>query len=203
MGSSYALLGLSMVLIYKTCEVPNFAQGEMALVTAYMTYMVIEHHGLPFYIAFPGALLFALVLGCFLEFVVLRRAKEPNILGLIVITIGIEMILLGLVSWKFGADPKTMQFPVSPYDSIVLGDVFMSSLEMLTLVVAISVMIILFVFLRYSRLGLAMKATQQNNAAARHMGIRTKRILMATWGISSMVGATAGLLISTSRCSRI
>jgi branched-chain amino acid transport system permease protein len=196
-GSSYALLGLSMVLIYKTSEVPNFAQGEMALMTAYVTYMVIEFYGFPFYVAFPGALLFALLLGCFLEFAVLRRAKEPNILGLIVITIGIEMVLLGLVSWKFGADPKTMQFPISPYDSVVLGDVFISSLEMLTLVVALIIMIILFVFLRFSRLGLSMKATQQNKVAARIMGIRTNRILMVTWGISSMVGAVAGLLIST------
>jgi branched-chain amino acid transport system permease protein len=127
---------------------------------------------------------------------VLRRAKEPNILGMIIITIGLEMILMGFVSWKFGADPKTMPFPISPYSSITLGEVFVSGLEVLTFIVALTVMVILFLFFRYSKLGVAMKATQQNHVAARLMGIRTKRILMITWGISSMVGCIAGLLIA-------
>ncbi|MCJ7593781.1 MAG: branched-chain amino acid ABC transporter permease [Desulfobacterales bacterium] len=195
-GSSYALMGLAMVIIYKTSEVVNFAQGEMALLSIFLTYMVLEFHGFPYYIAFPSALLFAVFLGCLLEFAVLRRAKEPNVLGMIIITIGLEMILIGFVSWKFGADPKTMPFPISPYESVSLGEVFVSSLEMLTFLVAISLMIILFLFLRYSKLGIAMKATQQNPMAARLMGIKTKRILMITWGISSLVGCVAGLLIS-------
>jgi branched-chain amino acid transport system permease protein len=195
-GSSYALMALAMVIIYKTSEVVNFAQGEMALLSAFLTFMVLEYYHFPYYVAFPGALIFAMFLGFFLEFAVLRRAKEPNVLGLIIITIGMEMILMGVVSWKFGADPKTMPFPISPYDSVALGEVFVSSLEILTMVVALVVMVILFLFLRFSKLGVAMKATQQNSTAARLMGIRKNRILMITWGISSVVGCVAGLLIA-------
>lgn len=195
-GSSYALMGLAMVIIYKTSEVPNFAQGEMALISTYFAFMILEYHGFPYYMAFPAALIFSVLLGCILEFAVLRRAKEPNILGMIIITIGLEMILLGLVSWKFGADPKVMPFPISPYESFELGEVFISTLEMLTFIVALIIMIILFLFFRYSKLGVAMKATQQNNIAARIMGIRTNRILMMTWGISSLIGCVAGLLIA-------
>ena len=195
-GSSYALMGLAMVIVYKTSEVVNFAQGEMALLCVFLTYMVLEFYGVPYYVAFPGALLFAIFVGCFLEFAVLRRAKEPNVLGMIIITIGLEMILMGFVSWKFGADPKTMPFPIGPYDSVAFGGLFISSLEILTFVVAITLMIILFLFFRYSKLGIAMKATQQNPMAARLMGIKTKRILMITWGISSLVGCAAGLLIA-------
>jgi branched-chain amino acid transport system permease protein len=195
-GSSYALMGLAMVIIYKTSEVVNFAQGEMALLSIFLTYMVLEFYGFPYYVAFPSALLFAVFLGCFLEFAVLRRAKEPNILGMIIITIGLEMILMGFVSWKFGADPKTMPFPISPYSSITLGEVFVSGLEVLTFIVTLTVMVVLFLFFRYSKLGVAMKATQQNYVVARLMGIRTKRILMITWGISSLVGCIAGLLIA-------
>jgi len=195
-GSSYALMGIAMVIIYRASEVPNFAQGEMALVTSYFAFMLLDQYGFPYHVAFPAALLFSVLVGFFLEFAILRRAKEPNILGLIIITIGIEMILMGLVSWKFGADPQTMSFPISPYDSIAFGEVFVSGLEMLTLVVALIIMIILFLFFRFSKLGVAMKATQQNNIAARIMGIRTNRILMITWGISSLVGCVAGLLIS-------
>jgi branched-chain amino acid transport system permease protein len=195
-GSSYALMGLAMVIIYKTSEVVNFAQGEMALLSIFLTYMVLEFYGFPFYVAFPGALVFAVLLGFLLEFCVLRRAKEPNVLGMIIITIGLEMILMGLVSWKFGADPKTMPFPIGPYESVSLGGIFISSLEVLTFFVALIIMIVLFLFLRYSKLGIAMKATQQNPTAARLMGIRTNRILMFTWGISSLVGCVAGLLIA-------
>jgi branched-chain amino acid transport system permease protein len=195
-GSSYALMGLAMVIIYKTSEVPNFAQGEMALISSYLAFMMIDQLGYPFYASFIGALVFSFLLGCFLEFAILRRAKEPNILGMIVITIGIEMVLLGLVSWKFGADPQTMSFPISPYDSIAIGEVFIGGLELLTLIVALLIMVILFLFFRYSKQGVAMKATQQNLMAARVMGIRTNRIMMFTWGVSSMVGCVAGLLIS-------
>ncbi|MBP1742589.1 MAG: inner-rane translocator, partial [Deltaproteobacteria bacterium] len=76
------------------------------------------------------------------------------------------------------------------------GGIFISSLEVLTFFVALIIMIVLFLFLRYSKLGIAMKATQQNPTAARLMGIRTNRILMLTWGISSLVGCVAGLLIA-------
>ena len=195
-GSSYALMGLAMVIIYKTSEVPNFAQGEMALVTSFITMMLLTTFGYPVWLAFCLALVFAACLGAFLEFAVLRRAKNPNILGTIVITIGIEMVLLGLVSWKFGAEQKTMPFPIGPYDSFIIGDIFIAKLEVLTLLSALVLMTLLFFFFKYTRVGLAMKATQQNAVAAKIVGVRTNRIMMMTWAISSVVGATAGLLIS-------
>jgi len=195
-GSSYALMGLGMVLIYKASEVPNFVQGEMALLPVFLAYMMLSSYGLPFYVVFPVALLFALLLGCFLEFAFLRRAKEPNVLGLIIITIGLEMLLLGFVSWKFGAEQRTMPFPISTYDSIIIGDIFISTLDMLTLIVALIIMMILFLFFRYSKIGIAIKATQQNENAAALMGIKTHRVRMITWGISSMVGCVSGLLIA-------
>ena len=195
-GSSYALMGLAMVIIYKTSEVPNFAQGEMALISAFFAYMLLDSYGLPYHLAFPAALGFSVLLGFFLEFAVLRRAKDPNILGMIVITIGLEMVILGLVSWKFGADQKSLPFPISPYDSVAVGEIYISTLEVLTLVVALILMIIIYVFYKFSKLGIAMKATQQNSTAARLMGIRTNRVLMLTWGISSFVGCVAGLLVA-------
>jgi branched-chain amino acid transport system permease protein len=195
-GSSYALMGLAMVIIYKTSEVPNFAQGEMALISSFFAMMLLTSFNMSIYSAFFLTFVFAVLLGFILEFAILRRAKEPNILGMIVITIGIEMIILGFVSWKFGADQKTMPFPIGPYDSFIIGDIFVSKLEVLTLVAALLLMSTLYLFFRYSKLGLAMKATQQNSVAAQIVGVRTNRIMMMTWGISSLVGAVAGLLIS-------
>jgi branched-chain amino acid transport system permease protein len=89
-----------------------------------------------------------------------------------------------------------MPFPISTYDSIIIGDLFISTLELLTLVVALIIMLGLFLFFRFSKIGVAMKATQQNENAAALMGIKTKQIRMITWGISSMVGCVAGLLIA-------
>jgi branched-chain amino acid transport system permease protein len=189
-------MGLGMVLIYKASEVPNFVQGEMALLPVFVAFMLLSTYGVPYYIAFPATLIFVFVLGCVLEFAVLRRAKEPNVLGLIIITIGMEMMLLGFVSWKFGADQRAMPFPISSYDSIIIGDIFISTLDMLTLVVALVIMLILFLFFRFSKMGVAMKATQQNEPAAALMGIKTKQIRMVTWGISSAVGSVAGLLLA-------
>lgn len=196
-GSSYALMALAMVLIYKASEVPNFAQGEMALLPVFIAFMIIYSYGYSVFAAFFGALVFALVLGCCLEFAVVRRAKNPNILGLIIITIGLEMILLGFVSWKFGADERIMpSFPVSSYDSLLFGDFYITTIDLLTLIVALVIMISLFLFFRFSKFGVAMKATQQNQTAARLMGIRTNRVKMVTWGISGTVGSVAGLLIA-------
>jgi branched-chain amino acid transport system permease protein len=195
-GSTYALMGLAMVIIYKTSEVPNFAQGEMALITSYFAMMLLTTMNMSVYLAFFLSFVFAAILGAFLEFAILRRAKEPNVLGMIVITIGIEMILLGFVSWKFGAEEKTIPFPIGPYDGFIFGDIYISKLDVLTLVSALFFMIVLYLFFKFSKLGLAMKATQQNSVAAQIVGIRTNRIMMMTWGISSLVGATAGLVIA-------
>ena len=195
-GSTYSLMGLAMVIIYKTSEVPNFAQGEMALISSYFAMMLLTSFNISVYLAFFFTFLFAVFLGCFLEFAILRRAKEPNVLGMIVITMGISMVILGLVSWKFGAEETTMPFPIDPYDSFIIFDIFITKLEVLTLVVALLLMIVLYLFFKYSKLGLAMKATQQNSVAAQIVGIKTSLILIMAWGMSSFVGAVAGLLIS-------
>ncbi|MBI9075653.1 MAG: branched-chain amino acid ABC transporter permease [Desulfatibacillum sp.] len=195
-GSGYALMGIAMVIIYKTSEVVNFAQGEMALVSVFFTYMILHTYGVPFFYAFPLAALFAVFVGCVLEFTILRRAKEQNVLGMIIVTIGLEMVLIGLVSWKFGAEQKVMPFPISTYDTLMIGNLFATTLEALTFAIVWVIMLGLFLFFRFSRLGLAMKATQQNKVAARLMGIRTNRVLMFTWGISSLVGCVAGILIA-------
>ncbi len=195
-GSIYALMGLAMVIIYKTSEVPNFAQGEMALISSYIAMMLLTTMNMSASMAFFLSFVFAAILGAFLEFAIFRRAKEPNVLGMIVITIGIEMILLGFVSWKFGAEQKVMPFPIDPYDGFIIGGIYISKLDTLTLVCALFFMAVLYLFFKFSKLGLAMKATQQNSVAAQIVGIRTNMIMMVTWGISSLVGATAGFLIA-------
>ena len=195
-GSLYALIALAMVIIYKTSEVPNFGQGEMAMISTFVAYALLETHGHSFFVSFAGALIFAAALGVFLEFVFLRRAKDPNILSLILITLGFQMILYGLASWKWGADQRDMSFPVSDFDIIHVGSAVISYLNIATLLITFVLMFVLFLFFRYTKVGIAMKATQQNSVAARINGIRTNRILSITWAMSSVIGAVAGVLLA-------
>jgi branched-chain amino acid transport system permease protein len=195
-GSIYALVALAMVIIYKTSEVPNFAQGEMAMLSTFIAFMLLTSYGQPFFFSFTGALLFAIVLGVFLEFVFLRRAKDPNVLSLILITLGFEMMIYGAASWKWGAQQQSFPFPVSDYDIVNLGPAVVSYLNIVTLLVTLLVMVVLFLFFRYTKVGIAMKATQQNMVAARINGIRANRILSITWGMSSLIGALAGMMLA-------
>ena len=195
-GSLYALVALAMVIIYKTSEVPNFGQGEMAMISTFVAYTLLVTHGNSFAISFIGANVFAGALGIFLEFVFLRRAKDPNILSLILITLGFQMILYGLASWKWGADQKDLPFPVSDFDVVNIGPAVISYLNAATLLITLILMLILFLFFKYTKVGIAMKATQQNAMAARINGIRTNRILSITWAMSSIIGAVAGILLA-------
>jgi branched-chain amino acid transport system permease protein len=195
-GSLYALIALAMVIIYKTSEVPNFGQGEMAMISTFVAFTLLVTSEYSFAVSFIGAIVFAAALGIFLEFVFLRRAKDPNILSLILITLGFEMILYGLASWKWGADQKDLPFPVSDFDAINLGSAVISYLNIATLLITLSLMFILFLFFKYTKVGIAMKATQQNATAARINGIRTNRILSITWAMSSVIGAVAGILLA-------
>ena len=196
-GACYALIAMAMVIIYKTSEVLNFAQGEMAMLTTFVAFMLLSDYGIPFWFTVAVTFIFALVLGVVLEFLFLRPAKNPSVLGLIVITLGFEMILYGFAGWKWGPDQRGMPFPVSSIDVYHLGGVAISKLSIWIFVVAITCMILLFLFFRYTKVGLAMKATQQNQLAARIMGINTKRVLSLTWALSSLIGAVAGMLIAS------
>jgi len=195
-GACYGLFATAVVIIYKTSEVVNFAQGEMAMLSTFIAFMLLASYGQSFLVSFTGALIFAIVLGVFLEFVFLRRAKDPNVLSLILITLGFEMMIYGVASWKWGAEQQSFPFPVSDYDIINVGPAVVSYLNIATLLVTLALMLILFLFFRYTKVGIAMKATQQNLLAARINGIRANRILSITWGMSSLIGAVAGMMLA-------
>lgn len=189
-------MGLAVVIIYKSSKFLNLAQGEMALITTFFTYLLLTTYGVSFQTAFPLSLAFAAALGAVLEFAVIRRAKEPTLLNMIIITIGLQMILLGLIMWLFGPDPVVLPLPVSPDDSIAFNGLLLNSAEVISLAAALFAMLILFLFLRFNKLGTAIKAIQQDRTIARVTGIRSKHILMLTWAVSSVLGGLAGVIAS-------
>lgn len=195
-GACYALIALAMVIIYKTSEVPNFAQGEMAMLATFVAYTMMESYGAGFWTSVFITMVFAFILGALLEISFLRPAENPGVLGSIVITLGAEMILYGIAGWKWGANQHPFPVPFSEYSGMNFWGVVVTEINFWTLTVSLLVMVILFAFFRFTKLGTAMKAVQQNAFAAKAMGIPTRRILTFTWALSSMTGAIAGMLIA-------
>lgn len=196
-GACYGLFGVAVAIIYKTSDVINFAQGEMGMVATFVAYHILTIYGWPFWIAFPATLVFAILLGMAIEFCFLRPAKEPTVLGLLILTLGAEMFLMGLAGWKWGAEQKDFPFLLSVYKTheIVPG-LALSEWTIGVFVLTAVVMVLLFLFFRYSKLGIAMRATQQNENAAKIMGIKVERIFSITWGMSSLIGALAAMFFA-------
>jgi branched-chain amino acid transport system permease protein len=195
-GSIYALMGLAMAIVYKTSAVPNFAQGEMAMISTYVAWVILTSYGASFPVALLGALAVAALSGVTLEFAFIRRAKEPNVLNLIIITLGFQMILYGLAGWRWGADQKRLQLPISDREVVHVGNVAISHLSLATIVIAALLMLGVYLFFNFSRWGTAIRATQQNRVAARIHGVPVNRLLAGSFALSAVVGAVAGLLVA-------
>lgn len=195
-GACYALLAIAMVIIYKASEVINFAQGEMAMISAFVTFTLIDGYNIPFHWSIVITFIFSICLAILFEILFLRRAKEPTVLGLIILTLGFEMILMGFAGWKWGADQRSIPFPISNIETYNFKGLVISKINLWTIIITFSIMIILFIFFRYTKLGIAIRATQQNPMAARIIGIRAKWINSFNWALSSFIGTIAGILIA-------
>lgn len=196
-GACYGLFGVAVAIIYKTSDVINFAQGEMGMVATFVAYHILVIYNVPFWIAFPATMVFAIFLGMAIEFCFLRPAKDPTALGLLIITLGAEMLLMGLAGWKWGAEQKDFPFllSVTKTHEIIPG-LAINEWTIGVFSITIIIMIALFLFFRYSKLGIAMRATQQNVNAAKIMGIKVERVFSITWAMSSLIGAIAAMFFA-------
>jgi branched-chain amino acid transport system permease protein len=197
-GACYGLFATAVVIIYKTSEVVNFAQGEMAMFSSFVAFHLLTFYACPFWLAFIITMAFSVGLGVLIEALFLRPAKHPSILGLIVITLGAEMLLMGLAGWKWGAEQKFFSLPLN--NSVTYEPVkgmIVNPWAIAVFAVTAFIMLFLYLFFKYSRLGVAMRATQQNKHAAKIMGIRTERVFSIAWGFSSLIGAVAGMFFAS------
>jgi len=141
--------------------------------------------------------LFAILLGMAIEFCFLRPAKDPTVLGLLILTLGAEMLLMGLAGWKWGAEQKDFPFLLSVHETHeIIPGLALNEWTIGVLVLATILMTLLYLFFRYSKLGIAMRATQQNQNAAKVMGIKVERVFSITWGLSSLIGAIAAMFFA-------
>ena len=200
-GCIYALIALGFVLIYKATETVNFAQGDLMMVGGFIGLSAMTLGGLPFWAAFLATVVAMLLLGMLTERLVLRPLLGQPAFTVVMLTIGLGYLGRGVVTMIPYWGTETHTLPV-PYKDEVLwigetGKGLVVSIEHLAIIVATSVLVVLlYAFFRYTKLGIAMQATSQNQLAAFYMGIPVRRVNMLIWGISSAICGAAALLLA-------
>lgn len=194
-GSIYGLVALGMVLGYKATEVMNFAHGDIVMLSAFVAWGLIVGLGMPFWLVLPIVVLLVALLSYGLEAGIMRRIiGQPQFAG-VVLTIGIGFMIRGAVSMFFG--PESRNYPTPWTDtSTRLGSVVIANLNLVIVAAAMIVTVLLYFFLRHTKLGVAVHAAAQNQLAAYLCGVRVKRLNSIVWALSGALAALCGLLLA-------
>jgi branched-chain amino acid transport system permease protein len=196
-GAIFASLALALVLIYRATEVINFAQGEMAMASTFIAYQLILW-GLSYWAAFFATLAISFVLGTAIQLVVIRPVQHRSVIAVVIVTVGLFILIDGLVTWKWGADLKFMQ---APFGNTIYhaGNVAFARQDLGVLLVTILSVILLGILFRFTKLGLGMRAAALRPAAASLVGVRVNWMLAIGWGLAAVLGAVAGMMTEPSQ----
>ncbi len=193
-GSVYALVALGFVIIFKSTSVVNFAQGEFLLLGAYISLAVVAQFNVPFWIALIITLLFSVALGMLIERLILRPMIGEPVISVIMVTLGLSSVLKAIVQGIWGTD--TRPFPeIFPSTPVQIGPLPVSQ-GYLYSVGCVAILLLLFtLFFKYSRAGIAMRATAFSQQVAQSMGISVRRMFALAWAIAAVVSAIGGILL--------
>ena len=192
-GGIYASLALALVMIYQATQLVNFAQGEMAMFATYIAWSLLQQ-GMPYWGAFALTVLIAFVGGVLIERVIIRPVERAPILSVVIVFIALLVIFNSLAGWiySYTIKPFPSPFPTQP----LFGNSYVSSHELGSMGITLAVLLALFVFFRYTPLGLAMRAAAQNPESSRLVGVRVGWMLALGWGLASAIGAIAGMMVA-------
>lgn len=190
-GLIYASMALSLVMIYKSTHHINFAQGEMAMFSTYLAVSLISA-GIPYWVAFFAVLVISFVAGATIERVLVRPLGPNSPLNAVVVFIGLFTITNSIAGWIWGYNIVAVPSPFSA-DHAFAGRL-MSAHQLGMAVVILIEMLIIFVFFRFTSLGLQMRAAAENALSARLSGVSVDKMLAIGWGLAAAIGATAGIL---------
>ena len=191
-GSVYASVALALVMIYRSTDLVNFAQGEMAMFSTYIAWTLVNA-GLPFWAAFVLTLVVSFLGGMAIERVLIRPVENAPVLAAVVVTIGLLLIFNALAGWIF---TYTLQEFPSPFPDRTLFGALMTTRDLGVIGVTLVMLLLLFAFFRFTATGLAMRAAAQNPESARLCGIPVGRMLAIGWGLAAAIGATAGIMVA-------
>ena len=192
-GLLYGVVAMSFVLIYKSSQVVNFAQGEFLLVGAWACWWLLAKFSMPFYMAFLLTLLFMMLFGILVQIIILKPLIGEPIISIIMVTIGLSIFFQAIMNWMFGV--FTEPFPkIFSSESLNIFGLNVQTAYLMSGLISIFIMISFALFFKKSKLGLAMRATAFDQQAAQSLGVSIKQVFAAAWAISAMVSAVAGVV---------
>jgi branched-chain amino acid transport system permease protein len=193
-GSIYALVGLGFVIIYKSSSILNFAQGEFLMLGAYVCLAIFAGGKVPFWAAFALTLAFSALLGVLMERILLRPMIGEPVISVIMLTLGLSSVLKAVVQAIWGTDtrPYPDLFPSAP---VQIGPLPVSQGYIYSLGSVVLLLALFSLFFKYTRAGIAMRATAFSQQVALSMGISVKRMFALAWSIAAVVSAVGGVLL--------
>lgn len=195
-GALYGLMATGFALVFKATRVVNFAQGEMMMLIAYLSFSVSSYTGLTFWSLVPIVLIISILTGLLIEFIFIRPMIGQPVFSTVMITVGLAVMLKALIILIWGADP--IVFPARLEDVVVtIGSIRLFQAQLLSIVIFLICLFLTFGFFKFSRLGIAMRAASNNETAALLMGINVKAIYALAWSLSAVMAGITGLMIST------
>jgi branched-chain amino acid transport system permease protein len=193
-GGIYGSVALALVMIYQATDIVNFAQGEMAMFSTYLAWTLLNA-GVPYWAAFVATLVISFVGGLLLQRIVIRPVQGAPVLTIVIVCIGLLVILNSVAGWIYSYIQKPFPSPFSD-KPIRIGNIYFGAHDLGALGVTVLVLIGLYVFFRFTTLGLAMRAAAQNPVSSRLCGIRVGWMLAIGWGLAALVGAVAGMMVA-------
>jgi branched-chain amino acid transport system permease protein len=197
-GCLYAMVGIAIVLVLNITDIANFAQGEMAMLSTFFAYWLIDGLGLAWWQAVPIAIAFGLVQGIVIQMVVIRPLIGGPVLSAIIATLGLNVVLNSVAGLIWGHQTYTFPSPFAFSPPFIIGGVPVAVDSVVNLAVALVIIVALTLFLRFTWTGLGLRAASQNQTVARLMGISITRTSAIAWGLGGLVGAVAGVLVAPS-----
>lgn len=197
-GSVYALLAVAFVTVFKTTDVPNFAQGEIFMVGGYIALFMILVLNWSYWLVIPVTLVaVALIAALFQRIVMEKVIKSRGVaVQLVIATLGLAYVLKGAVRQTgLGDSPRSLP-PLVSSDTIMIGDAFLTHLDILIFVVSVGTMLALYLMFSFTRIGKAMRAVGMNPRAAQIVGVNLVLIRTAVWALAGLISAITALLIA-------
>jgi branched-chain amino acid transport system permease protein len=193
-GGIYALVALGWVLIYKCSGVLNLAMGEMTLIGAYVS-LSFYAMGIPFLLALLFSLIIGLILGVLTERIFLDKLIGEPVLTVIMVTVGLSFFFKGTVEFIWGTDTRVFTPPVFSIEPIHIGNIVIGRVYLWSFVAAMILLVIFVCFFKYTRWGLAMQATADDEMAALSLGVSARFVYAAAWAIAFMAAGVGGTLL--------
>ena len=190
-GLMYSLVGLGFVLIYKSAGVQNLAQGAVVMTAGYAVWLLLSW-GLPVWLAIPAAMVVMFLFGLIVERLLLRRMVGQPVIMVVMLTLGLDILLRGLVPGILGASPKPIDLGIG-FTPVIIGDVFINRTSLYGGIIALLLVGASLLFFR-TRLGTKLRAVSDDHISSWAVGISVERAIGISWGLAGIAAVVAGSL---------